>query len=198
MTDKTADTGKPASRQPLSVALAALLASPALVRAILYVAVIVGSVAVFTASIGVVGTSLRDAVISSVGNQPKVQAPRADVPLPQVITPTAPSAAAPQPTALAEPAVPESSVVTLTSLSPEDSSAFSTVPPAGAQTMRVVSDVTIRTAPDRSGVALGAIGSGEIVTAMAVENGWVQIAQNGSVLGWVYGSYLAPDEDPQR
>lgn len=170
--------------------LGPLLASPTLVRAVLYVAVIVGSMAVFIAGIGVMGTAMQELAVATVSNQTKSPPPRTDVPLPQAVEP-APAATPEQAAEIGAPAVPETSIVSLTAPT-ESSDTIAVVPPAGGVPMRIVSDVTIRARPDKTGVALGAIGTGELVTAIANEGGWVQIAQNGSVLGWVFGRYLEP------
>jgi hypothetical protein len=82
---------------------------------------------------------------------------------------------------------------TAIALDPATATTITTLaPPAASGDFRIISDVTIRAMPENHGKPLGTIGSGEIITAVANENGWVQIARDGNVLGWIYQRFIEP------
>jgi hypothetical protein len=61
----------------------------------------------------------------------------------------------------------------------------------GSATHIVVSAVNFRAAPSNGGARLGVLHAGDRVTVLASEGGWMQVEENGVVLGWVYGSFLS-------
>jgi hypothetical protein len=182
--------------------------SPAALRLGLYVGVICASTVVFVQAMGLAATQLQSVVQESIGSQPQRPLPRSDVPNPKVITPPP---VAPQGEAAAEV---DSVFNSIAELTPPTSTTAIALDPTTATTavsldasattdsftevavpqvsgpMRIISDVTIRAMPENHGHPLGTIGAGELVTAVGQEDGWVQIAQDGNVLGWVYQRFL--------
>jgi hypothetical protein len=145
-----------------------------------------------------VGSQFQAAVEESIGSQPKRPLPRSDVPDPKVIAPpsVAPQGEAPMEVhsvfnSIAELGAPLAT--TAVALDPAAAGSITELaPPAPTGDFRIVSDVTIRAMPENHGKPLGTIGAGEFITAVANENGWVQIARDGNVLGWVYQRFLEP------
>lgn len=169
-----------------------LLAIPTAVRGILYVVIVIGSGIVFATSMGLVGSEFEQFVLASVSSESKTPAARVNVPLPELIVPTAPAEAV-QPTGESVP--PESSIQTLAAADESGGSITEVAPPSPLGRYRVISDVTIRAQSSKNSAALGAIGAGELVSVVAEQNGWLQISQDGAVLGWVYQRFLQREND---
>lgn len=172
--------------------------APAALRLGVYVAVIAGSAVIFTSTIGVLGTQFAAVAEQAIGEQPKRPLPRSDVPNPKVI---APPSVAPQGGSATEVHSVFNSIAELTApvsntevmLDPSTTATITELePPAATGDFRIISDVTIRATPENHGKPLGTIAAGEYITATATENGWVQIAQNGNVLGWIYQRFIEP------
>jgi hypothetical protein len=62
---------------------------------------------------------------------------------------------------------------------------------AGGQQFVVVSGVNIHTRPVKGSPRIGTLARGQEVTVIAEDQGWLQVAADGQVVGWVYHTFLA-------